>query len=257
MRKSVILHWKFSISGGIKMNSKGKKVTDILLHTVLSVMLFLLLISISVFATLAFRPLYYLDIDYLNIQKEAEEWGVHLTKEEIRANYDALIDYNLPLTDGKLVFPDLEQSESGESHCAEVKNIFDIFKYIAIVLLPLCGAGIYYLHKVKKQKLYLLETGIVTVVLPVLVGSLIALNWEKVFLIFHKLVFNNNDWIYDPYTDPIITILPSEFFMHCAVMIIGLVLLGGGISIFLWFYLGKRKKGALDSRQTDTDLKEQ
>ncbi len=229
------------------MNSKEKKVTDILLHTVLSIMLFLLLIAISVFATLAFRPLYYFDIDFLNIQEEAEEWGVYLTKEEIKNNYDALIDYNLPLTDGKLVFPDLKQSESGESHFAEVKDIFDIFKYMAIVLLPLCGAGIYYLHKVKKQKLYLLETGIITVALPVVIGSLIALNWENVFFIFHKLVFNNNDWIYDPYTDPIITILPSEFFMHCAVMIVTLVLFGGVICTLLWFVLGKRKKEISDT----------
>jgi len=59
-------------------------------HTVLAFILTLTIISVSVVFTLAFRPLYYLDISAFNIPEQSG-----YSEEEIRENYDVLIDYNL------------------------------------------------------------------------------------------------------------------------------------------------------------------
>ena len=224
---------------------KSKKWYDTVFALLLALAMFLLFVSSSVFLTLAFRPLYYLDIKLLNI---AETSGFE--KEEIKANYDALIDYNLPLSDGELVFPsDNMMSETAQIHFEEVKDIFDLFKVMALVLLPVCIAGIYYFY-IKKRTDYLLYTGIVTVTLPVVVGSLIALNWQKVFILFHEIAFDNDYWIFDPYEDLVITILPDAFFMHCAIMIISLVLLGGVACTALYIRSKKNKPKTIEQQPT-------
>lgn len=92
----------------------------------------LLIISFSVTLTLNFRPLYYADIQHLHI---AELSG--RTEEDIRQNYDALIDYNLLFNHEPLKFPTCTMSESGRSHFEEVKKIFDLFGWTLIITFGL------------------------------------------------------------------------------------------------------------------------
>ena len=66
---------------------------------------------------------------------------------------------------------------------------------------------------------------------------------------FHKLFFDNDDWIFNPRTDPVIKILPDEFFMHCAIAIIAIVLLAGGICFGVW--LCKRTKERRTEKHSD------
>lgn len=39
-----------------------------------------------------------------------------------------------------------------------------------------------------------------------------AVNWEAVFIMFHKIMFRNDYWLFDEALDPVITILPDTFF---------------------------------------------
>lgn len=210
------------------------------LQCLLALAFFLLFVSSSVFLTLACKPLYYLDIELLDIEEHSG-----FEKEEIKANYNALIDYNLPLSDGELVFPSENMmSETAKIHFEEVKDIFDLFKVTALVMIPLCIAGVYYFYS-KRTYRYLLYTGVTTLVLPTVLGTLIALNWEKVFLLFHEIAFDNDYWIFSYWEDQVIRILPSAFFMHCAIMIVALVFIGGGVCTFLYFFLRKKERLAL------------
>ena len=95
----------------------------------------------------------------------------------------------------------------------------------------------------KSDWLFLKYTGICSIVIPSVLGGMIALNWEKVFITFHELVFQNDYWLFDPVTDPVILVLPDEYFMHCAIMIIGIVLLGAGVSLGIYHIKsGERKQ---------------
>ena len=76
--------------------------------------------------------------------------------------------------------------------------------------------------------------------LPVVLGILVALFWDKVFVVFHELFFNNDFWIFDYRTDPIILLLPDEFFMHCALLIFGGVLLGVVVCMVIYLILTKK-----------------
>ena len=202
----------------------------------LALILTLAIIGISVVGTLAFRPLYYHDMKALEI---AEYSGY--PEAEIRENYDALIDYNMAWRDGDLSFPTLPLSENGKTHFEEVKEIFDIFKYLAVFGSILGVAGIVFMA-MKKEYRYLKMTAVVSCGLPVVLGIFVALFWDKVFVIFHELFFNNDYWIFDYRTDPIILLLPDEFFMHCAFLIFGGVLFGAAVCLVSYVVLTKRAK---------------
>lgn len=186
----------------------------------LSLILTLTLISLTVVLTLACKPLYYLDIHALHIP---ETTGYTIS--EIKANYNAVIDYSLSFGNAPLEFPTFPMSEGGRIHFEEVKNIFNLFKYMAIFGTLTGAAGI--LRQRRKQSYgYLKLTAILTVALPAVIGATVALNWDWTFAAFHELAFNNDYWLFDPATDPIINILPDAYFLHCAVMILVLVILG-------------------------------
>ena len=189
-------------------------------HTILALVLTLTIISVSVVFTLAFRPLYYLDISALDISEQSG-----YPEEEIRENYDVLIDYNMSFGEDKLEFPTLAMSEPGRIHFEEVRDIFNIFKYMAMAGAVLSIGGIVFCVR-RKEYRYLKLTSILAVALPAVLGLLVALNWDWAFVTFHHIAFDNDYWIFDPLTDPVITILPDTFFMHCALMILGCVVLG-------------------------------
>jgi len=203
-------------------------------HYVLALILTFFIISGSVIGTLAFRPLYYRDIAKLEIEALSG-----LSEEEIRENYDALIDYNIGWEDGLLEFPSLPQSQEGQIHFKEVKDIFDLFKYLGIGTLILGAAGIFYMCR-REEFIYLKYTSILAVALPAVLGSLVAVNWQKAFVWFHEIAFDNDFWIFDPATDPVIDMLPNAFFFHCAVMILGGVVVGSLVCGAIYLCL-KRK----------------
>ena len=200
----------------------------------LSLILTLTLISLTVVLTLACKPLYYLDIHALHIP---ETTGYTIS--EIKANYDAVINYSLSFGNAPLEFPTFPMSESGRIHFKEVKNIFNLFKYMSIFGTLAGAVGI--LRQRRKQSYgYLKLTAILTVSLPAVIGATVALNWDWTFGTFHELAFNNDYWLFDPATDPVINILPDAYFLHCAFMILVLVILGSIICGLTYRWIGKK-----------------
>ena len=192
-----------------------------MLQILITAVLIVCICSLAVILTLAFRPLYYLDMDLLNIPKSAG-----LDAETVKRNYDVLIDYNLSFTENALRFPDLPMSKGGEQHFKEVKEIFSFFKTGALVTLLPALLGILFCLK---KKLFS----------PLV--SLVFMNWEELFIDFHHLLFDNNLWIFSAETDPIILQLPAEFFLHCALFLLLLVLLFGFLLLVFWFRMEKKR----------------
>lgn len=186
------------------------------------VMLFIF--SLAVVLTLNSKWLYHLDIKWLHVEAYSG-----LSETVIRRNYDALIAYNSLLNRNALIFPDLPMSSQGAIHFADVKRIFDLVQILAIVT----GIGtLVTVWRMRwRSKGYLKVAGIGTLLVPVVLGVTAALNWERFFIGFHELVFSNDYWLFDPVTDPVIRILPEAYFMHCAILIGVIVVLGSLICL--------------------------
>ncbi len=198
--------------------------------------LFIFIITFAVVFTLNFKPLYHFDVDNLSI---AEYTGYD--RENIIKNYDALISYNSIFNTESLEFDGLAMSEEGRIHFEEVRNIFVLIQVLMGVSFVTSAIGVYFMIK-KKNYSFMPITSIMTIAIPSVLGVLIALNWNWFFVTFHQIAFNNDYWIFDPIKDPVITILPNEFFMHCAVMIVFIALLLSALLLVVYKLLTKKLK---------------
>lgn len=192
---------------------------------VLALTLTLCIICFAVIVTVFFKQLYYFDIDYLNI---AQNTG--LPKQLIKENYDVLIQYQSVFYQGPLNLPDFVMSTTGRIHFEEVKRIFDMIQILFVVTGVVSGVMIYQNIKQKEYR-FLKLTPIFSIGIPTVIGFLAAIDFDQAFVIFHKIFFRNDYWIFDYTTDPVITILPESFFMHCFMMIIIIVIV---ISLILY-----------------------
>lgn len=193
-----------------------------------------LIVSLGVIFTVNFKPLYYFDIDYLGIPERSG-----YDKELIKRNYDTLIDYNSPFHKGDLEFPDLPSSPEGLQHFVEVKDIFTAFYYIAIITAITCTLIILYKKK-QKDNSYLLVSSITVVVLPIIVALFAAIDFDKTFVLFHKIFFRNDYWIFSAKLDPVINILPQTFFLHCLILIV-IILLLGSMALYTSYKLSTKR----------------
>lgn len=154
---------------------------------------------------------YYIDINALDIQASSG-----YARDVIVDNYNAAMHYLSPFSNEPFHLPDLAYSEGGAQHFADCKVIFNAV-YIAggasLVLLILIALLSH------RRRNYLLVSGFTTLAVPAALLAVVAIDFDRVFLLFHQLFFSNDLWIFDSRYDEIITILPSAFFMHCAIVI--------------------------------------
>jgi integral membrane protein (TIGR01906 family) len=73
-------------------------------------------------------------------------------------------------------------------------------------------------------------------ILPLIFGFLMAVGFDRFFVTFHEIFFSNDDWLFNPATDPIINVLPETFFMHCFILFFVLI----EVFFFAFYWWGKR-----------------
>lgn len=195
-----------------------------LLNILLSFSLAIFIISGSAILGLKCKNLYYYDIKKLNISTMSG-----FTEEEIRLNYDYLIDYNLNGNVGEFHLPTIKYSKQGKIHFEEVRNIFQVIKKVFYISGIISVLGIILSIKNKNIK-FLNTTSIITILLPIITAIPLAINFNYFFIKFHETVFSNDYWIFDPKIDPVINMLPQDVFFHIGIFILAIILM---ISILL------------------------
>lgn len=210
-----------------------KKMFTGLINGAIGILFLIFFISLGLVFAIYFRPLY-----YIGMERISEETGAPV--EMIKENYDALIDWCSPFYTGELDFPSLPESAGGISHFIEVKVIFNLF-FALLFITPLFLAGLIFLQQKRGSYSWMLTSPIIVCILPVLIAIASAIDFNRIFVLFHELVFDNDDWLFSPYEDPIILFLPERFFMQCALIIADTVLLGCVVLLILYFFR-KRKK---------------
>lgn len=208
------------------------KISDILSGIVLAVFIMTSAIVIS----LNFRPLYYFMSEKLSIPAMAG-----FTEEDARSDYDTLISYNSIFGPDTLEFENTPQSKEGRIHFFEVKRIFVAIE-IAMYGCLLGTIALTIVNIKIKRFTYLKIGGLIAVILPIAVGIPAVLFWEETFTMFHKIAFSNDYWMMNPYTDPVVLILPQEYFAACTGLIAGLIIIMSAVSIVLSIKLDKKRE---------------
>ena len=213
-----------------------------IISIVITVLLAILIVSIGITLPILFRPFYYMQINALSLPQETG-----LTFSDIKFSYDEMMDYCLGLR------PDfsagiLHFSEEGASHFADVRTLFFVdFAIIGISAIALAVIAI--ILKKKKLSPYKFKGrsspfwSVVSIgAISALIGIACAINFRQTFIFFHKIFFvGKENWSFDPDTDPIINLLPNEFFSNCAILIFSVIILFS-IAIMLYEFLPRRNK---------------
>ncbi|CEQ24993.1 membrane protein [[Clostridium] sordellii] len=208
-----------------------KKISNLILAFSMS----LFIITSIVKFTVVFKPLYYFDIKHLNIPILSG-----MPEEEIKLNYDYLIKYNTSYRDYKFNMPTLKSSIQGKIHFEEVRDVFKVLNKINIISGVISVLGIYIVLKKKEIKI-IKYAGIISILIPIFLVIPITIQFEKSFEIFHRLIFNNDYWIFDPSKDPVINMLPAEFFLHCGVVILTGILIFSSIILTIYKILKNKR----------------
>ena len=107
-------------------------------------------------------------------------------------------------------------------HMKDVKSvmsfIFDLSKILSIIFCILTFVltsylGVY-LYKLIFNSLILFSS------ILILLGASFLLFFQELFIIFHKIAFNNDLWILNPNKDYLLMMYPEDFFRDVAVLIL-------------------------------------
>lgn len=160
----------------------------------------------------------------------------NLTGEQMQSEYNRVIDYSL-LPWIRELHPDvLPMSQAGRQHFAEAKDIFQIFvqgSWIMLVIALVLGVWLWRRHR---RAGFLTAGAVIALATPAVLAIPLALDFEHAFVVFHEIAFDNDLWVFDPRTDPIINYLPEALFMRNAFAILGCMVLLAAVS----FGLGRR-----------------
>mgnify|MGYP000919227140 FL=1 len=175
----------------------------------------LFLLSLAILATIYLAWfLYPFEISWLNLTNR-----VHLKSDIIQYNFHILMDYLTNPFNPVLEMPDFPSSESGLHHFVVVKGLFHLAQGVAIVTLPIFY--LFWKQVIQKGFLSLYRRGLLIMLsLPLVLGLVgVFIGFEQFFTLFHQILFVGDDtWLFDPAKDPVILILPENFFLHCFIL---------------------------------------
>ncbi len=194
------------------------KNANLIIKWTLPVTFSITIICFAILFSLSFKGLYHWDINYLSIADDS-----HINEDMIKENYDVLIEYLTDKNIEKLELPSFTMSKEGEVHFVDVKSIFMFIEKIMSILGSYSLIGIIF-NVIRKQYHFLKHTALGIIAVPLGILLVAMINFDKAFVIFHNIAFTNDYWIFDPKLDPVITILPQEFFLHSFLLIISIVL---------------------------------
>lgn len=206
----------------MKINKiKKHKVIQYIFSSIFFVCLFLFLLSFSISAPILNRWFYIIQVKTLNIPESSG-----YSYQDIVFSYNKMLDY-LTFPWAKFDLGVFTYSEDGKSHFEDTKVLFIINLSILIFTSISCLSLVITNMRIKNKFLIKIFNrnisfwvSIISATLFILIIFLVSLDFEKAFIIFHKIFFNGKDnWVFDPIQDPIIKILPEQFFLNSFIFI--------------------------------------
>lgn len=158
---------------------------------------------------------------------------IGIDEQELMAVTDQLLDY----LRGRAPSLEMEATILGERqpvfgkrellHMEDVQKLFTAGFSLrrAAMILALCGIILLFFLQ-KRRMLYMLSWGYIAalgcfILFAAVVGVAMAADFTRAFTIFHELLFTNDLWLLDPYTDVLIQMFPQVFFEEMAAAILG------------------------------------
>lgn len=139
------------------------------------------------------------------------EQAVGMKYGTIMKNYAQMMDYLINPFNWHFHLSNFGSSAAGRLHFQDCKKLF----LLNFAVFIATGIIVMKFHKFRARfNRIFLWIGIAGIV----VAILMLLNFDEFFVVFHEVLFRNSDWLFDPNKDPVINILPEEFFTQCFIL---------------------------------------
>lgn len=188
---------------------------DSLKRIVSGLLLLLFSLSSAIILTTLISPLLYpLIIQWFNLEQISG-----LSSEALTINYQVIVDYLINPSIEFLQMPYFSMSESGRIHFEEVKVLFFI-NFVLFGILLACAICIIYRIRKNYLQMHMQGVFVFNLAFPLILLFFIIVAFDQVFVLFHQVLFNNELWLFNPLTDPVINVLPQEFFMILFILVL-------------------------------------
>ena len=158
--------------------------------------------------------IYPLEVDWLKLTLQ-----VTITKADLLKNFNVLMTYLTNPLSHTLAMSDFPSSASGLKHFGDVKHLFHLAQAVFILL---AYPSWHFLKNSKAEKSLFLHQRAFTLaaILPIVIAVVgLLIGFDQFFTLFHEMLFpGDSSWLFNPATDPIIWVLPEEYFMHCFII---------------------------------------
>ena len=158
--------------------------------------------------------IYPLEVDWLKLTLQ-----VTITKADLLKNFNVLMTYLTNPLSHTLAMSDFPSSASGLKHFGDVKHLFHLAQ--AVFILLAYPSWLFWKNSRADKSLFLYQkTFAFAAILPILIAVVgILIGFDQFFTLFHEMLFpGDSSWLFNPATDPIIWVLPEEYFMHCFII---------------------------------------
>ena len=205
------------------------------------VALVVLILTFSIALPIYLRFFYYLQIDGLSLP-----YYSGYTFEEIKTAYDQMLNY-LTLPSGTFASGIIPHTATFANHMADVKALFGLNLFALIISTSIVISFLILNKKgfVKLSRPFGMSIAFTSCLsllsIVFIIGGLCALDFNGTFNVFHHIFFaGKDDWLINPAIDPVINILPIDFFLNCALLILSSIVIICFVVII--FQVAKKKK---------------
>lgn len=175
------------------------------------------LLTGSIAVPIAVRPFYYAQIVPLHLPEKSG-----LTIGEICRAYDEAMDYCTGAQD-KFSAGILDYSEAGAAHFSDCRRLFLLDHWLFAAALSVIAAIMVYARKTSlprpfgRSPAFWGAAGMCAALLTAAIFT--AANFDRAFDLFHRILFpGKSNWVLNHTSDPIVRILPAEYFQNCAIL---------------------------------------
>ena len=113
-------------------------------------------------------------------------------------------------------------NEREQTHMADVRTLFSLCRRFSLGSILLTLVGWLYSRKQRFFWRIVRRTACCMLALVAILALLAAMDFDRLFILFHQIAFTNNLWLLNPQTDLLIRLMPTQLFIDYA-QIIGIV----------------------------------
>jgi len=188
--------------------------------------LLVLIVCQSVIIPTFFMPFFTWQYDRLNVAETIQMSDDELMRvtaellDYMRGRRDSIDDvYAVVAGEERRFFSDIEIR-----HMVDVRELYDMLFIVRDVAFFLMVALVLGMVLIRCEVLQMLarctrEVLAGFLIFTLITAGIVAIDFNRAFVIFHHIFFDNDYWILDPRVDLLINMVPIYFFIHIAIFI--------------------------------------